>query len=134
MEIVLIQACADKYSHTPLVPQYYRFEGDFSKQDLASLVQHAKSMFAAKRYSAMKLLHLDVDWETNQVHILENLDVKNEIKKKTIINPEALAAKEARKAKKLTAAPSFFSSPPPINIQDILDEMADMPASASPSV
>ena len=53
MEIVLVQACADKYSHTPLVPQYYRFEGDFSKQDLASTVQHAKSMFAAKHYSAM---------------------------------------------------------------------------------
>ena len=133
MEIVLIQACADKYSHTPLVPQYYRFEGDFSKQDLASTVQHAKSMFAAKRYSAMKLLHLDVDWETNQVHILENLDVKNEIKKKTIINPEALAAKEARKAKKLKAAPSFFSSPPPIIIQAILDDLA-VANPAAPSV
>ena len=134
MEIVLVQACADKYSHTPLVPQYYRLEGDFPKQDLASTVQHAKSMFAAKRYSAMKLLHLDVDWETNQVHILENLDVKNEIKKKTIINPEALAAKEARKAKKLKPAPNFFSSPPSINIQDILDDMDATPVSAFPSV
>lgn len=132
MEIVLVQACADKYSHTPLVPLYYRFEGDFSKQDLASTVQHAKSMFAAKHYSAMKLLHLDVDWETNQVHILENLDVKNEIKKKTIINPEALAAKEARKTKKLTAAPKLYSNAPPINIQDILDEMnATIPAAPS---
>lgn len=134
MEIVLVQACADKYSHTPLVPQYYRFEGDFSKQDLASTVEHAKSMFAAKRYSAMKLLHLDVDWETNQVHILENLDVKNEIKKKTIINPEALAAKEARKANKLKTTSKFFSSPPPLNIQAILDEIADMPIPAAPSV
>jgi len=134
MEIVLVQACTDKYSHTPLAPQYYRFEGDFSKQDLASTVQHAKSMFAAKRYSAMKLLHLDVDWETNQVHILENLDVKNEIKKKTIINPEALAAKEARKGKKLKAAPSFFNNSSPNNIQAILDEIADLPVSATPSV
>ena len=134
MEIVLVQACADKYSHTPLVPQYYRFEGDFSKQDLASTVQHAKSMFAAKRYSAMKLLHLDVDWETNQVHILENLDVKNEIKKKTIINPEALAAKEARRAKKLKDAPRFFNDSSPNNIQAILDEIADLPISATPSV
>lgn len=131
MEIVLIQACADKYSHTPLVPQYYRLEGDFSKQDLASTVKHAKSMFAAKRYSAMKLLHLNVDWETNQVHILENLDVKNEIKKKTIINPEALAAKEARKAKK---PKNFFSSPPPINIQAILDDVDDMPIPTASSV
>lgn len=82
-----IYAGENRFSHTPMRALGHYLEGEYSRSQILAQVEDYKNRFAAKRFSSMKVVVVEVDVMENTVEVLENLDLKNELAKRTVINP-----------------------------------------------
>lgn len=87
MIVATLFASENRFSHTPLRAIGTYTEGEYTRNQILAQVEEYKARFAAKRYSALKVLVVDLRPIENEVEVLQNLDLKNELAKKTVINP-----------------------------------------------
>jgi len=97
MNILLIYACTDKFSHDDYTIHRQMMEGDWSKQDMENVKADYKTSFQKKRISKLGVVHINVESD-GTVTVIENLQGTNELATRREINPAAVAAKAARKA------------------------------------
>lgn len=115
MQLLYIQACADKFSYDDLKPlRSLCAPLDCSSTDLTRALRDYEAVFQRGDYSAMKILRIEVDDATHSINVLDNRELRNPLKVKKIINP---AVAEMR-AKKVTAKKSSES------IQAFLNELS----------
>lgn len=115
MQLLYIQACADKFSYDDLKPlRSLCAPLDCSSTDLTRALRDYEAVFQRGEYSAMKILRIEVDDATHSINVLDNRELRNPLKVKKIINP---AVAEMR-AKKVTAKKSSDG------IQALLDELS----------
>lgn len=82
-----IYAGENRFSHTPMRALGHYLEGEYTRSQILAQVEDYKKRFAAKRFSSMKVVVVEVNALENTVEVLENLDLKNELAKRTVINP-----------------------------------------------
>jgi len=82
-----IYAGENRFSHTPMRALGHYLEGEYTRSQILAQVEDYKKRFAAKRFSSMKVVVVEVNALENTVAVLENLDLKNELAKRTVINP-----------------------------------------------
>lgn len=112
MQLLYIQACADKFSYDDLKPMRSLCAPlDCSSTDLTRALRDYEAVFQRGDYSAMKILRIEVDDATHSIYVLDNRELRNPLKVKKIINP---AVAEMR-AKKVTAKKSSESIPALLN-------------------
>ncbi len=86
-----IYAGENRFSHTPMRALGHYLEGEYTRSQILAQVEDLKKRFAAKRFSSLKMVVVEVNALENTVEVLENLDLKNELAKRTVINPSKKA-------------------------------------------
>ena len=93
MLIAIIHSCESSTAHTPLRHHSSYMEGDYTRNQIQMYVDDFKSRFVAKRFSVLKVMLMELNVEEGTIEVVENLSLKNELPKRTVINPSKKAYK-----------------------------------------
>jgi len=104
MQVLLIHACNDRFSYDDYALHRAVVEGDYSQRDLLQIKNDYVTLFQTKRVSKVGIVHIDVSPE-GQVTVIDNIQGVNELAVRKEINPAAVAAKAARKARLQSKVP-----------------------------
>jgi len=99
MKIISVSACRDAFSYEPVSNEYLHTYP--STEESAVRCQKAISDYEnwfkrEKGVSLVKMVVIDIDDKSNQITIDVNKELRKELKTRTVVNPEALLAREAR--------------------------------------
>jgi len=124
MRFLIIFGSKDRYSYDV---QLFRSlnSNDYSDNDFQHQMHDYKQAFEQKTLSALKIMYLEINPEDMSITVLENLDVKNPLKKKTVVNPEVLAVREKRQKERGAGLQAFLKAKPMNPNQAIFDALID---------
>ncbi len=121
MKVLVISTCSDPFSHTPMKVSCARTGLDCSENDLRRYVKDYGDALKTGQFSRIHIHLIDVNPETGEVSVEINRVGENPLKTKKVINPDAMAVREARlaRAKERTVKPKasvttngFFAATP----------------------
>ena len=113
-----IYAGENRFSHTPMRALGHYLEGEYTRSQILAQVEDYKKRFAAKRFSSMKVVVVEVNALENTVEVLENLDLKNELAKRTVINP-------SKKERPERVKPTVYQQVGPQGTWATIDDLAN---------
>jgi len=131
MKLLLVFGSKDRYSYDTKLFRSLN-SPDYSDNDLNHIMMEYRHAFEQKTLSALKMMFMEVDPETMSITVLENLDVKNPLKKKTVVNPEVLAVREKRQKERGEGMKAFLKAKPMNPNQAIFDELFTGANAATP--
>ena len=112
MKILVISACTDPFSHSPMKVQVIKNSLDYSEADREKIILDYEDALKRGQFSKLSIHLIEVSPETGEVTVLINRIGENPIKTKIVVNPKAKEVREARlaRAKDKVSLKSFFST------------------------
>lgn len=103
MKLLTIWSSADPFSHEMSL-QAIRDSINYGEDDLQNYLETFKKRFQMKSYSAVSIVLVEVNSNTGEVTVLENIQGRHPLKSRKVVNPEASVARDARRAATLARA------------------------------